>query len=93
VHGVCSERFVVQTVIWYRLYAGLRHEERRHFLVDHVSRIAEQKISLGAYREKTDMSYMMWEYMIWEYVERRCIDSVGIKDVVSVTHPWQLWNI
>ena len=87
-HGVCSERFVVQTVIWYRLYAGLRHEERRYFLVDHVSRIAEQKIPLGAYREKTDMSYM-----IWEYVERRCIDSVGIKDIVSVTLPWQLWNI
>ena len=87
-HGVCSERFVVQTVIWYRLYAGLRHEERRHFLVDHVSGIAEQKILLGAYYEKADMSYI-----IWEYVERRCIDSVGIKDVVSVTLPWQLWNI
>jgi hypothetical protein len=67
---------------------GLRHEERRNFLVDHVSRIAEQKISLGAYHEKTDMSYI-----IWEYVERGCIDSVGIKDVVSVTLPWQLWNI
>ena len=63
-----SERFIVQIVIWYRLYV-VTHEER-HFLADHVwnsrapKEVKESPVWHGA------CIYVMWSGVLKDVLEK-----------------------